>query len=671
MRAAARQAQLRIAEQTRAESCGDEDEYENDNLLEAPHAVRDAQSDASHEEDDDQGYDSLDDTDFSSSSSDQDADEYNDNRLRHDSQLRRSNPPPSLPARTSLRLPLRVAPANYNYRDRNYRLISTRLPLRARPMSVRQNNGIPRQNMRDAIVQQWDPSRRPNPQSRPPQPTGAPPTPPLNDSEEEHAERQRTLRDKIMQQVEENGIERPQGYNVSYHYNRRVENMHFGRTHPMKPWRLTLTKHLVMGYGLQFAMDNYDALPASKETVAAFHDEDYVDFLSKVSPQTFQELSQIYEDRTPQSYPGDLVKLGPFNLSPSPGADCPVFDGMQEYLFLYTGATMEAVSALTNHQSDIAINWSGGLHHAHKSEASGFCYINDIVLGILELLKCHQRVLYIDIDVHHGDGVEEAFASSDRVMTLSFHRYGIIDEDSKEKHLFFPGTGALNSNGNSDSIGNHFALNVPIPKGIDDEQFLHLFELITGRTLEHFRPQAIVLQCGADSLGGDRLGQFNLNIRAHGECLAFVKKAGVPLLILGGGGYTARNVARAWTHETALAVGATLAPDLPMHIVPRPQAFMGKEHGDGKLYPELAGFHKNNVTQKELDLLVEHCYEELRYVQHAPSVVMASLPGRAQMDAARRQVDAEMEVDRAVESGRGERERRRRERGTGIRGELR
>ncbi|KAK6003604.1 hypothetical protein QM012_009375 [Aureobasidium pullulans] len=674
MRAAARQAQLRIAEQSRAEfdSCGDDDDLD---VREAPHDDLDDQDllfdDDSDGEDDDHVDSCLDDSDYS-----RDDNEYNDTRSYHlrddqSSVLPRTNPLRIPGARDPIRLPLRVAPANHNHLSQDFRRSSKRLPLRAATMSARQSNGVPRQNVRDAIVQQWDPSRRSNGQSQHAHPTGAPPTPPLNDSEEEHAERQRTLRDKIMQQVEENGIERPQGYTVSYHYNRRVENMHFGRTHPMKPWRLTLTKHLVMGYGLQFAMDNYDALPASKETVAAFHDQDYVEFLSKVSPQTFQELSQIYEDRIPQSYPGDLVRLGPFNLSPSPGADCPVFDGMQEYLFLYTGATMEAVSALTNNQSDIAINWSGGLHHAHKSEASGFCYINDIVLAILELLKCHQRVLYIDIDVHHGDGVEEAFASSDRVMTLSFHRYGIIDEDSKEKHLFFPGTGALNSNGNENSVGNHFALNVPIPKGIDDDQFLHLFESITGRTLEHFRPQAIVLQCGADSLGGDRLGQFNLNIRAHGECLAFVKKAGVPLLILGGGGYTARNVARAWTHETALAVGATLNEELPMHIVPRPQAFMGREHGDGRLYPELAGFHKNYVTQKELDLLVEHCHEELRYIQHAPSVVMERLPSRAQMDAARRQVDDEMEADRAAESGRGERERRRRERGTGTRGELR
>ncbi|TIA05778.1 histone deacetylase [Aureobasidium pullulans] len=667
MRAAARQAQLRITEQTRRETdeCGDD-------LLEARDDAEDEQEALSSENDSSSAYEGDDHVDqpVSCRESRRDQDyaynvrrSYNlrDIQGRIDSVLHRSsNAAPT-------RIPLRSAPANP--KRQSLGAYFGQIPVA--PMSGRPSNGVPRQNMRDAIVQQWDPPRRTNGQSRPGHTTGAPPTPPMNDSEEEHAERQRTLREKIMQQVEDNGIERPQGYTVSYHYNRRVENMHFGRTHPMKPWRLTLTKHLVMGYGLQFAMDNYDALPASKETVAAFHDEDYVDFLSRVSPQTFDELCKVYEDRIPQSYPGEIVKLGPFNLSPSPGADCPVFDGMQEYLFLYTGATMEAVSALTNHQSDIAINWSGGLHHAHKSEASGFCYINDIVLGILELLKCHQRVLYIDIDVHHGDGVEEAFASSDRVMTLSFHRYGIIDEDSREKHLFFPGTGALNSNGNEKSIGNHFALNVPIPKGIDDDQFLYLFKSITGRTLEHFRPQAIVLQCGADSLGGDRLGQFNLNIRAHGECLAFVKKAGVPLLILGGGGYTARNVARAWTHETALAVGATLNEELPMHIVPRPQAFIGKEHGDGRLYPELAGFHKNNVTQKELDLLVEHCHEELRYIKHAPSVVMESLPGRAQMDAARRQVDDEMEADRAAESGRGERERRRRERGTGIRGELR
>lgn len=83
--------------------------------------------------------------------------------------------------------------------------------------------------------------------------------------------------------------------------------------------------------------------------------------------------------------------------------------------------------------NDIAINWSGGLHHAKKHEASGFCYINDCVLGILELLKHYERVLYVDIDIHHGDGVEEAFYTTNRVMTASFHKFG----------EYFPGTGAM------------------------------------------------------------------------------------------------------------------------------------------------------------------------------------------------------------------------------------
>jgi len=115
---------------------------------------------------------------------------------------------------------------------------------------------------------------------------------------------------------------------------------------------------------------------------------------------------------------------------------------------------------LLNGEANIAINFGGGLHHAKKSEASGFCYVNDIVLAILELLMVYPRVIYIDIDVHHGDGVEEAFYLSNRVMTVSFHQYG---ED------FFPGTGGLNENGEYD--GKNYALNVPLKPGMDDDTF--------------------------------------------------------------------------------------------------------------------------------------------------------------------------------------------------------
>lgn len=116
------------------------------------------------------------------------------------------------------------------------------------------------------------------------------------------------------------------------------------------------------------------------------------------------------------------------------GEDCPVFDGIFEFSQISAGGSLAAAHKINRGECDIAINWAGGLHHAKKSEASGFCYVNDIVLGILELLRFHERVLYIDIDIHHGDGVEEAFYTTDRVMTCSFHKFG----------EFFPGTGDLN-----------------------------------------------------------------------------------------------------------------------------------------------------------------------------------------------------------------------------------
>ena len=119
------------------------------------------------------------------------------------------------------------------------------------------------------------------------------------------------------------------------------------------------------------------------------------------------------------------------------GEDCPVFDGMFDFCKQYTSGSIIGAHYLNNGLSDIAVNWSGGLHHAKKHEASGFCYVNDCVLAILELLNYHERVLYIDIDIHHGDGVEEAFFLTDRVLTCSFHKYGD----------YFPGTGAINDIG--------------------------------------------------------------------------------------------------------------------------------------------------------------------------------------------------------------------------------
>lgn len=173
------------------------------------------------------------------------------------------------------------------------------------------------------------------------------------------------------------------------------------------------------------------------------------------------------------------------------------------------------------------------------------------MLGILELLRYKQRVLYIDIDVHHGDGVEEAFYTTDRVMTVSFHKYG----------EYFPGTGELRDIGVGQ--GKNYSVNFPLRDGIDDKSYKSIFEPVIKSVMEYYRPEAIVLQCGGDSLSGDRLGCFNLSMAGHANCINFVKSFDLPVLVLGGGGYTMRNVARTWAYETGLLVGQTLGPDLP------------------------------------------------------------------------------------------------------------
>ena len=208
-----------------------------------------------------------------------------------------------------------------------------------------------------------------------------------------------------------------------------------------------------------------------------------------------------------------------------------------------TGGSIDAAIMLNHRMADVCINWAGGLHHAKKSQASGFCFVNDIVIAILELLKYHNRVLYIDIDVHHGDGVEEAFYTTNRVMTVSFHRYG---------DNFFPGTGDLMDIGCGE--GKYFSLNVPLKPYINDKQFNETFRAIMTKVREHYRPDAVVLQCGADSLAGDKLGTHNTTINGHGECVRLIKSWNLPLLILGGGGYTIKNVARCWAYETGLSV---------------------------------------------------------------------------------------------------------------------
>ena len=259
--------------------------------------------------------------------------------------------------------------------------------------------------------------------------------------------------------------------------------------------------------------------------------------------------------------------------------------------------------------ADVAINWSGGLHHAKRFEASGFCYVNDIVLGILELLKYHPRVLYLDIDIHHGDGVEEAFYTTDRVMTVSFHKYG---------DYFFPGTGDVKDVGVKG--GKYYSVNVPLRDGINDETYQRIFVPVMQKVMEVYQPTALVLQCGSDSLSGDRLGCFNLSVRGHAECVRHMLTYNVPSLILGGGGYTIRNVARCWTYETAVALNEEPENDLPYNDY---YAYYGP---DFVLHFNTSPTMENLNNRQYIDSVKQQVLENLRMLQAAPGVQLEYMP---------------------------------------------
>ncbi|CAN8071327.1 unnamed protein product [Agarophyton chilense] len=368
---------------------------------------------------------------------------------------------------------------------------------------------------------------------------------------------------------------------VGYFYDADVGNFYYAQGHPMKPHRMRMTHNLLVAYGVAEKMEVIATPRASERDMTRFHADEYISFLKNVSPELIGDHS---------------TNLTRFNVL----EDCPVFDGLWEYCQIAAGGSLAGAARLNNGQSDIAVNWAGGLHHAKKAEASGFCYINDCVLAILELLKVHARVLYVDIDIHHGDGVEEAFYTTDRVMTASFHKFGD----------YFPGTGDVIDIGIGK--GKYYSANFPLRDGIDDESYRTIFEPVMERIMEWYQPSAIVLQCGADSLSGDRLGCFNLSLRGHAHCVDFFKRYDVPLLLLGGGGYTIRNVARCWAYETSRVVGETLPDQLPYNDN---YEFYGPEF---RLHIVPSNMENHN-SPAELHKTTVKIFEHLRHLPHAPS----------------------------------------------------
>lgn len=370
----------------------------------------------------------------------------------------------------------------------------------------------------------------------------------------------------------------------SFFYNPLFPTFYFGLHHPMKPFRIALVNELILAYGLDEHLNYYTPRDATFQDMSLYHTPDYVRFLKNITPETLSKFQ-------------DLAKR--YNIT----EDCPVFSGLYDYCSMTVGASVSACAHLNHGMCNVALNWMGGFHHAKASEASGFCYMNDLVLGILELLKVHDRVLYVDIDIHAGDGVEEAFYTTNRVLTLSFHKY---DTD------FFPGTGNLFDNGADQGKG--YAINFPLKDAIDDDTFIYIFGSVIKEVMCCYDPHAVVLQCGADSLAGDRLGVFNVTLKGHGECVKilhqYAQAKGIPLLLTGGGGYTARSAAKCWTYETSLVCNQVLSEQIPANQF---YEYYGPDYS--LLVPRINLPNQN--TKQDIEQKLAHIRQKLREIQPA------------------------------------------------------
>ncbi|WPO72219.1 acetoin utilization protein AcuC [Streptomyces sp. KN37] len=314
-----------------------------------------------------------------------------------------------------------------------------------------------------------------------------------------------------------------------------VTGYDFGPGHPMDPVRLGLTRSLVGAFGLDKELDVVAAKRAGDSTLRLVHREDYVAAVRAASAD-------------PASARGE------YGLGTE---DDPAFAGMHEVSALIAGQSVGAAEAVWRGEALHAVNFSGGLHHAMPGGASGFCIYNDPALAIARLLELGaERVAYVDVDVHHGDGVQAVFWEDPRVLTISLHEH---------PRTLFPQTGWPEETGAAGAAEGS-AANVALPAGTGDEGWLRAFHAVVPELLAQFRPQVLVTQHGADTHFEDPLAHLAVSLDAQRAVqvacheLAHEYAEG-RWVALGGGGYAVVDVVpRSWTHLVGIAAGAPVEP---------------------------------------------------------------------------------------------------------------
>jgi acetoin utilization protein AcuC len=310
----------------------------------------------------------------------------------------------------------------------------------------------------------------------------------------------------------------------------------FGPEHPMSPMRVDLTMRLATELGVVGDRLRLVAAPvASDDLIATVH-----------RPEMIEAV--IRAGKEPHALDG-VFGLGT--------DDNPTFHDMHHATAHIVGASVEAFRQVWSGESQHAANIAGGLHHAMPGRASGFCIYNDVAIGIRHLLdQGAERVAYVDLDVHHGDGVERIFWDDPRVLTISLHETG---------QLLFPGTGFPHDLGGPEALG--YAVNVALPPGTGDAGWLRAFHAVVPPLLREFRPQVLVTQHGCDSHADDPLAHLMLTVDGQRAAYLAVHELAHELcegrwVVTGGGGYSVVDVVpRAWSHLLAIVSGVPLDPD--------------------------------------------------------------------------------------------------------------
>ena len=320
----------------------------------------------------------------------------------------------------------------------------------------------------------------------------------------------------------------------------RLTGYNFGASHPLAPVRVELTIELARDLGVLDAdgVTVSPPEPATDDELGLVHDVSYIAAVKEASDAGWLPHSLMFGLGTP---------------------DDPIFTGMHEASALVAGATLAAARAAWTGAAQHGANIAGGLHHAMRDRASGFCIYNDPAIAIAWLLdQGAERIGYVDIDVHHGDGVQAAFYNDPRVLTISMHEHPAT---------LFPGTGRASETGGPDAKGS--AVNVALPAGTRDAGWLRAFDAVVPPLLRAFRPQILVSQHGCDTHWMDPLANLAVTIDAQRAAHAAIhslahETAGGRWLLTGGGGYElVKVVPRTWTHLLAEATGRPIDPATP------------------------------------------------------------------------------------------------------------